>query len=64
MSQSTNDIVVEFELTDVDLGAILQWLVTLADKTWWPERDTYGRIIGMSFKYPEDAAIFKLKFEL
>lgn len=64
MMQSVNDTVVEFELTKVDLSAMLRWLATLANKTWWPERDTYGRIIGMSFRYPEDAAVFKLKFKL
>lgn len=66
MTQSGSDIIVEFDIMKADLRAILNWLKTLPaeDEIWWIEKDTNGRTIGMSFKYPEDANIFKLRFNV
>ena len=60
MSQSVTDTVVEFELSSIDMYTMMTWVFTLKDETYWVEKDVNGRVIGMSFKYPEDATAFKL----
>lgn len=63
MSQAVTDTVVAFEVGTVNMD-MFDWLLDMAPDTWWNETLSNGRIIGISFKYPEDAVAFKLKFAL
>ena len=63
MSQSVTDTIVSFDIGKIDMD-IFDWLIDMTPDTWWNETLPNGRIIGISFKYPEDATAFKLRFGL
>lgn len=62
MSRSTTDTVVEFEIHRNDFGEMMHWMFTIDTNTWWTAKAANGRIIGFSFRHPQDAVAFKLRF--
>ena len=56
---------VEFDLYKFAIeNETFAWLINIGVDNWWPIRGHLGKIIGISFRFEEDAIAFKLKFNL
>ena len=58
-----NETMVTFDLYKFSVENGADWLLTIGVDNWWPIRGN-GRIMGISFRYEEDAIAFKLKYNL